>query len=79
MNFILGWSRDCTSVTVAPFVGETGPAVPISSNPMELFSMFFDKEVVSHIITETYRYAQQCLANTSTMWHTTASEIRAHT
>lgn len=78
MNFILGWSRDLTSVTVAPFVGETGPAVPISSDPMELFSLFFDDEVVSHIVTETNTYAQQCLANTSTMWHTTASEIRAY-
>ena len=47
---------------------------------MELFSLFFDDEVFSHIVTETNAYAQQCfkLANTSTMWHTTASEIRAY-
>lgn len=45
---------------------------------MKLFSLFFDDEVVSHIVTETNTYAQQCLANTSTMWHTTASEIRAY-
>ena len=63
---------------MAPFVGETGPAVPISSDPMELFSLFFDDKVVSHIVTETNTYAQQCLANTSTVWQTTASEIRAY-
>ena len=58
--------------------------MPISSDPMELFSLFFflfslffDDEVVSHIVTETY--TQQCLANTSTMWNTTSSEIRAYT
>ena len=60
------------------FIGETGPAVPISSDPMELFSLFFDDEVVGHIITETNTYDQQCLANSSTMWQTTASEIRAY-
>ena len=59
-------------------MGETGPAVPISSDSMQLFSLSFDDEVVSHIVTETDTYAQQCLANTSTMWHTMASEIKAY-
>ena len=45
---------------------------------MELFSLFFDDKVVSHIVTETNTYAKQCLANTSTVWQTTASEIRAY-
>ena len=56
-------------------MGETGP---ISSDPMQLFSLSFDDEVVSHIVTETDTYAQQCLANTSTMWHTMASEMKAY-
>ena len=45
---------------------------------MELFSLFFDDKVVSHIVTETNTYAQQCLASSSTVWQTTASEIRAY-
>ena len=45
---------------------------------MELFSLFFDDEVVGHIVTETNTYVQQCLANSSTMWQTTASEMRAY-
>jgi hypothetical protein len=65
-------------VTVAPFMGETGPAVPISSNPIELFSLFFDDEVIDFIVRETNLYAQQCLAETTKTWSTNAAEIRAY-
>ena len=63
---------------MAPFSGETGPAVPISSDPRELFSLFFDDEVIDLIVRETNMYAQQCLVNTTTMWSTTSDEIRAY-
>ena len=50
---------------------------------LDLFSpgavlLLFDDDVVGHIVTETNTYAQQCLANTSMMWHTTSSKIRAY-
>ena len=63
---------------MAPFSGETGPAIPISSDPRELFSLFFDDEVIDLIVRETNVYAQQCLVNTTTTWSTTSDEIRAY-
>ena len=63
---------------MAPFSSETGPAVPISSDPRELFSLFFDDEVIDIIVRETNVYAQQCLVNTTTTWSTTSDEIRAY-
>ena len=63
---------------MAPFAGEVGPAVPTSSNPMELFSLFFDDEVIGTIVRETNRYAEQCLADTTKTWSTNAAEIRAY-
>ena len=63
---------------MAPFSGETGPAVPISSDPRELFSLFFDDEVIDLIVRETNVYAQQCLVNATTTWSTTSDEIRAY-
>ena len=63
---------------MAPFSGETGPTIPISSDPRELFSLFFDDEVIDLIVRQTNVYAQQCLVNTTTTWSTTSDEIRAY-
>ena len=69
---------DVSPVTVAPFTGETGPAVSISSDPRELFSLLLDDTVVGLIVTETNRYAEQCLAESARVWSTNAEEIRAY-
>ena len=69
---------DLSPVTVAPFTAETGPAVPISANPIELFSLSFDDEVIGAIVRETNAYAEQCLAESSETWSTHAEEIRAY-
>lgn len=74
----IGWTMDVSPVTVAPFTGETGPAVSISSDPRELFSLFLDDTVVDLIVTETNRYAEQCLAESARVWSTNAEEIRAY-
>ena len=63
---------------MAPFVGATGPSVPISSNPIELFSLFFDDDVIGTIVRETDRYAEQCLVETTKTWSTNAEEIKAY-
>ena len=69
---------DLNPVITVPYTAETGPAVPISSDPLQLFSLFFDDEVVGVVVTETNRYAQQCLAGTTRTWSTEADEIRAY-
>ena len=63
---------------MAPFVGATGPSVPISRNPIDLFSLFFDDDVIGTIVRETNRYAEQCLVETTKTWSTNAEEIRAY-
>ena len=43
-----------------------------------LFSLFFDDNLVSLIVDETNRYAQQSLQGTDKVWETDAAEIRAY-
>ena len=59
-----------------PFTGSWGPAVPISSDPKELFSLFFDNDVIDLIVRESNKYAAQCRGNQE--WVTIAEEIRAY-
>ena len=47
---------------VSPFAGPTpGPAIPVSCDPLELFSAFFDDTLIGLIVTETNKYAKLCL------------------
>ena len=59
-----------------PFSGLCGPTVPISADPLELFSLFFDNVVIDLIVRETNRYAAQCRGDDT--WETNAEEIRAY-
>ena len=63
---------------MTPFTGEMGTAVSISSDPRELFSLFLDDGDVGLIVTETNRYAEQCLPESARVWSTNAKEIRAY-
>ena len=58
----------------------TGPLVPTSSNPLEMFSQFFTEDILVGIVQETNRYAQQCLAaaNSNTTWEMTIEELKAY-
>lgn len=57
-----------------------GPKVPVSSDPLYLFQLYFTDEVLDLIVQETNRYAQQVLAEKGSdkVWSTNASEMRAY-
>ena len=55
-----------------------GPTVPVSTNPLEMFTIFFDAEVLDLIVRETNRYASQVLHGSETTWETDVQEIRAY-
>ena len=47
------WTDQSSPVTVNPFTSPSGPAVAISADPLQLFSLFFNSEVIDLIVTET--------------------------
>ena len=60
------------------FSESRGPTQPVSCNPSELFSLYFTPDLVHTIVTETNRYAAQCLEGKQTTWNTNENEIRAY-
>ena len=75
---ITDWSIQAAPVVVTPCSEQAGPKVPLPHDPLGLFSLFFDDTLVSMIVHETNRYAEQCLSGTSKQWSTDAEEIRAY-
>ena len=73
-----GWTMTPSAVHVEPFVEPVGPTVPVSRDPLEMFSYFFDSEVFDLIVRETNRYASQALAGSDKTWQTDVQEIRAY-
>ena len=67
-------------MTVNPCTVPVGPQVPCSRNPLEMFSHFFDDEILSLIVRETNLFAEQSLAAThsNTTWETNTTEIKAY-
>ena len=65
-------------VTVAPCTIPVGPQVPTSRDPLEMFFHFVDKELLSLIVLEMNRYADQCLSGTNASWETNITEIGLH-
>ena len=57
-------------VVVAPFTEQAGPRVPLPHDPLGIFSLFFDDQLVGMIVEETNR--------TNKQWSTNADEIRAY-
>ena len=51
-------------VAVTPCSEPAGPQVPLPSDPLGLFSLFFDDTLVDLIVKETNRYAEQTLQGT---------------
>ena len=78
------WSGNFTGITVEPFDRPTGPAVPVSSDPTEMFLSFFTPALIDQIVMETNRYAVECLTASHTgndpvpEWKTNAEEILAY-
>ena len=74
------WSAAVSNTTDASFIGPTpGPTTPLSSDPMDIFSLFFDSTLVELIVTETNTYAKLCLESEGkqTTWSTTEEKIQA--
>ena len=62
---------------MTPCSEQAGPRVQLPSDPLGLFSLFFDDTLVDLIVEETNRYAEQTLQGTEE-WSTDAAEIRAY-
>ena len=61
-----------------PFSQLVGPRVPIPDTPLDIFSLFFTTGIIQHLVTETNRYATQCLDGTQKQWSTTEKEMKAY-
>ena len=75
---ITEWSTQATPVVVTPCTELAGPTVPLPHDPLGIFSLYFDDNLVGMIVEETNRYAEQCLQETNKQWSTNAEEIRAY-
>ena len=75
------WSSIDSDVHVNPFTNPVGPTIIIQDN---LFLEFFSNELISLIVTETNRYAKQCLESrqdndeNELNWETNEEEIKAY-
>ena len=65
-------------VSVDPCTVPAGPRVATSRDALEMFSNFFDDNIISLIVRETNRFAAQVLGPASTEWTTSAAEIKAY-
>ena len=67
-------------MTVNPCTVPVGPQVPCSRNQLEMFSHFFDDEILSLIVRETNLFTEQSLAAThsNTTRETNTTEIKAY-
>ena len=63
---------------MTPCSEPAGPRVQLPSDPLGLFSLFFDVTLVDLIVEETNRYAEQTLQGTDKEWSTDAAEICAY-
>ena len=69
-------------ISVEPCTVPCGPLVPVTHEPLEMFSHFFTDNLLAVIVEETNRYAVQCLAatnrNSTTTWETSLDEMKAY-
>ena len=74
------WSTTLSPVSIAPFTQQVGPTVPISSDPVEVFELFFTPDILSLIIEQTKIYAGQVLGEEKySEWEKiTGNELRAY-
>ena len=71
-------TKNASTVVVTPWSEPVGSQVPLPSDPLGLFSLFFHDTPVDLIVKETNRYAEQTLQGTDKEWSTDPSEIRAY-
>ena len=73
-----GWTTNTTPVDVEPFLEAVGPSIPLPQSPQDLFGFYFTPNVLHLIVTETNRYASQCLQGTGKEWSTNEREMKAY-
>ena len=78
MTIIIEWSTQATPVVVSSCVEQAGPRVQLPHDPLGIFSLFFDDNLVGMIVEETNHYAEQCLQESNKQWSTNAEEVRAY-
>ena len=79
--FLVKWSKKATPIILHNFKGpQPGPRVPVSSDPLSVFDLYFTEDNIDLIVQETNRYAEQVLAakGSDKQWSTNAQEIRAY-
>ena len=74
----VAWSSDASPVVVTPCTEQPGPRVSLPSDPLGLFSLYFDDTLFDLIVEETNKYAELMLQGTGKEWSTDAQEIRAY-
>ena len=70
----IAWKYESTPVCVRPFT--VGPRLSLLQSRVNIFG--FTSEVLHLIVTETNRYACQCLEGSDRNWSTDENEIRAY-
>lgn len=61
-----------------PFTEPNGPTMTLPNNPLDTFFLLFTPTIIQHIVQETNRYAEQCLANSGKEWATNVTEMKAY-
>ena len=74
------WTTLGTPIDVAPFTQVVGPNFTVPDDPAGLFRVLFTPELLQGIVTETNRFASQCLSSAqeeSSPWETSTEELEA--
>ncbi len=74
------WTDTVQSLSREAFTSPTEPTVPISSNPLDIFSLFFTEELLNIIVVHTNTYASQTMTDcqAETFTEITAVELKAY-
>ena len=48
-------------MTIEQFTSSTGPTVDIPESPLDVFELFFSDDIMTDIVKETNRYAEQVM------------------
>lgn len=75
------WNANANPIEVSPFTAATGPTSGVAEDgtAIDFFYLMFPEELIEHIVVETNRYAQECIAtNPDREWfETTLAEMKA--
>ena len=57
------WTATLNPVQVKPFTSPVGPATAIPESPREVFEMFFSDDLMTLMVTESNRYAEEVIGS----------------